>query len=90
MAVTDKTTEIKRSIRRALNEAVTAGEIAPDQALAILMTIAVGYVAQIDDDASRFAHVKMIEDQFGAFVEHWRTGGDAVLAMAEAVTETRQ
>jgi hypothetical protein len=85
----DSVNNIKRRFRFIINDAVAAGEIAPDEALAILMTIAVGYVAQIDDDAARLAHVKMIEEHFGTFVENWRSP-ERMLATIGAATETRQ
>jgi hypothetical protein len=86
----DSVNDIKRRIRFIINVAVSANKITPEEALAILMTIIAAYVAQIDDDADRLAHVKMIEEHFGQFVEHWRIGDDSLLAMAEATAETRQ
>jgi hypothetical protein len=84
------TTKIKGAVRRLINEAVATGSIEPHEALAILMTVAAGYVAQVRDDGDRTTYVSHVTEHFGPIVEFLRTGDERTIAMAEAIGGTRQ
>ena len=80
---------VKAAVRLAINRAVANGEIAPEEALSVLMTVAATYVAQVDDPKIRRIWVETVVENFGDMVELAR-GGNVMTGDMQSTGATRQ